>query len=88
MKRLYYYTLWKFAKTTRIPVPTELEITDKENVRFMNKLSDHHPIWQGSYVDYMAEPREQLRYCGVLQRKQLHGCTIYGFFAVLMEEIG
>ena len=34
----------------------DLKITDKENVRLMDKWPDHHPIWQGSYMDYMAEP--------------------------------
>ena len=31
-------------------------ITDKELVRLMDEWPDHHPIWQGSYMDYMAEP--------------------------------
>ncbi|XP_066917898.1 latrophilin Cirl-like [Clytia hemisphaerica] len=33
-----------------------IQITDKEQVRLMDDWPDHHSIWKGTYIDYMAEP--------------------------------
>ena len=44
----YYFSAWE-----NLPDNT---ITDKEQVRLMDSWPDHHAIWQGSYMDYMAEP--------------------------------